>query len=353
MIRGLIEKVIKSQDLTQAEAQQAMELIMRGEATAAQIATYITALRMKGETVDEITGSAMAMRAAAASIQVQGSLVDVHHDDGGQPLETIIDTCGTGGDCANTFNISTAAALVIAGLGLTVAKHGNRSVSSKSGSADVLEACGVHIALNPEQVAACINNVGIGFLFAPTFHPAMKYAVGPRREIGVRTIFNILGPLCNPAHANVQLLGVYDEALVETMANVLRRLGVYRAMVVHGEGGLDELSLLGKSVIGRISSDRAGVELINITPNEVGLQPCQLTDLQGGTAEDNAKILLSVLSGARSHYADAVLLNAGAVCWIAGRTQSIKEGVELARSGIANGQAKNKLDELIAFTRQA
>ncbi len=352
MLREVIEKLVRRQDLTQDETHQAMETIMSGKATEAQIAAFITALRMKGESVDEITGAALAMRSAATTIKVKGTLVEISQDDAVQAMETIVDTCGTGGDCTNTFNISTTVALVAAGCGLTVAKHGNRSVSSKSGCADVLEACGVAIGLTPLQVQTCIQEIGIGFLFAPTFHPAMKYAIGVRREIGVRTIFNILGPLCNPGNANVHVLGVYDEALTEPLASVLGRVGVKRALVVHGAGGLDELSLLGPTKASRIEPDGGSVATFTITPEEAGLQTCELKDLQGGNASENAVILKAILDGEQGPKTDAVLLNAGAVLWVAGKTGTLAEGVGLARHCLSNGQAKAKLEQLVALTNR-
>ncbi len=352
MLREMIEKLVRLQDLGQDDARRAMETIMAGKATDAQIAAFITALRMKGESIDEITGAVLAMRAAAATIKVKGTLVEISQDDAVQAMETIVDTCGTGGDCTNTFNISTAVALVVAGCGLTVAKHGNRSVSSKSGSADVLEACGVAINLSPLQVQTCIQEIGLGFMFAPTFHPAMKYAIGVRREIGIRTIFNILGPLCNPANANVHILGVYDEALTEPLAMVLSRVGVKRALVVHGTGGLDEFSLLGPTKVSRINPDGDGVSTFSITPEEVGLQTCELKALQGGNAAENAAIINAILDGQPGAKTDAVLLNAGAVLWVAGRTSTLAEGVSYARQGLGSGQAKAKLEQLVALTNR-
>lgn len=352
MIRNYIDQLVNRQNLTQEEARKVMKVIMAGEVTPVQIAAYLTALRMKGETIEEIAGSAEAMRAVATRIKIKGSLVELIQDDAVQAMETIVDTCGTGGDCTNTFNISTAVALVVAGVGLTVAKHGNRSVSSKSGSADVLEALGVKIGLSPVQVQSCIQETGIGFLFAPSFHPAMKYAAVPRREMGIRTLFNILGPLCNPANANVQILGVYDEKLTETMAAVLGRLGVKRALVVHGEGGLDELSLLGGTKVCQVTDEGRDVVTFTVTPEEAGLKRAELKEIQGGTAEENAAIIKAIINGEEGAKTDAVLLNAGAVLWVAGKAGSIKEGVDQAKYSIGKGEAKTKLEQLIATSNK-
>ncbi|MEA3385494.1 MAG: anthranilate phosphoribosyltransferase, partial [Thermodesulfobacteriota bacterium] len=284
ILKKAISDVVSRKDLSQAEISSVLEIIMEGEATPAQIGAFITGLRMKGETVDEIAGAAEVMRKKALRIHINLS-----------PGEPLVDTCGTGGDGAQTFNVSTTAAFVVAGAGVKVAKHGNRSVSSRSGSADVLEALGVNLALSPEDVARAVETIGMGFMFAPALHPAMKYAIGPRRETGIRTIFNVIGPLTNPAWANVQLLGVYDPMLTRPLAEVLGRLGSKRAWVVHGEGGLDELSLLGKSIVAQW--DKKEVKEFVIRPEDAGLKPCKVEDLKGGDAEENAEILKGILSG--------------------------------------------------------
>jgi anthranilate phosphoribosyltransferase len=337
ILKKAISDVVSRKDLSQAEISSVMEIIMEGEATPAQIGALLTGLRMKGETVDEITGAAKVMREKAVRIHV-----NLSH---GEPL---VDTCGTGGDGAQTFNVSTTAAFVVAGAGVKVAKHGNRSVSSRSGSADVLEALGINLALSPEDVARAVETIGMGFMFAPALHPAMKYAIGPRREIGIRTIFNVLGPLTNPAWANVQLLGVYDPVLTRPLAEVLGRLGSKRAWVVHGEGGLDELSLLGKSVVAQW--DKNEVKEFVIRPEDAGLKPCKVEDLMGGDAEKNARILKDIISGEKGPKRDMVLLNAGAAIYLADRAESLKEGVLLAAESIDSMEAMKKLEALKAFS---
>jgi anthranilate phosphoribosyltransferase len=337
ILKKAISDVVSRKDLSQAKISSVMEIIMEGEATPAQIGALLTGLRMKGETVDEITGAAKVMREKAVRIHV-----NLSH---GEPL---VDTCGTGGDGAQTFNVSTTAAFVVAGAGVKVAKHGNRSVSSRSGSADVLEALGINLALSPEDVARAVETIGMGFMFAPALHPAMKYAIGPRREIGIRTIFNVLGPLTNPAWANVQLLGVYDPVLTRPLAEVLGRLGSKRAWVVHGEGGLDELSLLGKSVVAQW--DKNEVKEFVIRPEDAGLKPCKVEDLMGGDAEKNARILKDIISGEKGPKRDMVLLNAGAAIYLADRAESLKEGVLLAAESIDSMEAMKKLEALKAFS---
>lgn len=332
MIIDAIRKVVEKQDLSQDEARQTMEEIMDGEATSAQIASLITALRMKGETVDEITGFAETMRAFAIKVEPKA--------------KDVVDTCGTGGDRSNTFNISTTTAFVVAGAGVPVAKHGNRSVSSQCGSADVLEALGVKLDIEPDKVAACIDEVGIGFLFAPLLHSAMGHAMPPRREIGIRTVFNILGPLTNPACASTQVLGVYDPGLRETIAQVLGKLGVKRALVVHGAGGLDELSLAGESFVSELKDGT--VNSYSVKPEDFGLPEAGLEHLKGGTKEDNASILLSVLSGAKGPRRDVVLLNAAAALVAAGKVDDLNQGVNMAAQSIDSGAAKAKLEALIA-----
>ncbi|MDH5527367.1 MAG: anthranilate phosphoribosyltransferase [Nitrospirota bacterium] len=331
MITEAIAQAIDGYDLTASQAGAVMREIMSGEATGAQIGAYLVALRMKGETVPEIVGSARVMREFATRIQVDDPMV--------------VDTCGTGGDKAGTFNISTTAAFVVAGGGITVAKHGNRSVSSKSGSADVLMALGVNVEVPPEKVEEHVNSVGIGFLFAPLFHGAMKHAIGPRREIGVRSIFNILGPLTNPAGASVQVLGVYDQELTNTLAQVLVELGSRHCFVVHGSDGLDEITTTGPT---RIAEGKDGsVSTFTLTPEEVGLPVAKSADLEGGDAAHNAEITRGVLAGMKGPARDIVLINAAPVFVATGRAGSLKEGVRLAEESIDSGSAEDKLHKLV------
>ncbi|WP_027340083.1 anthranilate phosphoribosyltransferase [Halonatronum saccharophilum] len=333
-MRREIEKVIKGEDLSLDESKRAMESIMDGEATPAQIGSFITALRMKGETIEEISGAAMVMREKAARIDTKEKL--------------LVDVCGTGGDKLNTFNISTTTAFVVAGAGVAVAKHGNRSVSSPSGSADLLEELGVNLTLTPGQVGKSIDEIGIGFLYAPTFHKAMKYAIGPRKEIGVRTIFNMLGPLTNPAHAQVQLLGVYSPDLTEPIAYVLKNLGVKSAFVVHGLCGMDELSTVGKTKVSRLKEGK--VSTYEVIPSDYGLEEATLEDLKGGDPKENAQITLDIFKGKKDKKRDIVLLNAGAVLVGAGKAENLKEGIQLAAKVIDEGLALKKLEELIEVT---
>ncbi len=334
MIKDAIAKTIRREDLTQAEAEAAMMDIMTGNATQAQIGAYLIALRMKGETVDEITGSARAMRANVVPVPVK-------------TVGTLYDTAGTGGDGKHTFNISTAAAFVIAGAGRKVAKHGNRAASSQCGSADVLSALGVNLDLTPEQVGQAIDEVGIGFLFAPKFHPAMKHVGGPRKEIGQRTIFNVLGPLTNPAGAEVQIIGVFDPDLTETMAQVLGELGSRAAFVVHGAGGMDELSTVGPNRVSHLKDGK--VTTTTLDAEALGLPRGDMADLAGGTPEDNAKILRGVLSGSlNGTRKNAVLLNAAAA--LAAESGDFREGFALAKQALESGAALGKLDELVEFS---
>jgi len=336
MIKNAIDKVVGGQHLSEDEAAALMDDIMSGKATDAQIGSFITALRIKGETVEEITGFARVMRQKATP-------VNTSHPE-------VLDTCGTGGDDSHTFNISTTVAFVVAAAGTPVAKHGNRSVSSKSGSADVLEALGININLTPEQVGECIDRVGIGFLFAPALHGAMKYAIGPRREIGIRTVFNILGPLTNPAGAQCQVLGVYDPGLTEVMAGVLANLGTRSAFVVHGAGGLDEVSVLGPT---RVSEVRAG-EVITyyLDPREYGIEYAEPGALKGGTAEDNAVITRSILAGQKGARRDIVLLNSALALVAAGSVKTIAEGIAKAASAIDSGASAEKLRELAELSQE-
>jgi anthranilate phosphoribosyltransferase len=341
-IREAIGQVILGNDISEGDMYGVMNEIMSGEATSAQIGSFITALRMKGETVEEITGAVRVMREKATPIETG---VDVGKG------EILMDTCGTGGDGSGTFNVSTASAFVVAGAGVVVAKHGNRSISSKCGSADVLEAAGVALDLSPEQVGRCIRETGIGFLFAPVLHGAMKYAIGPRREIGIRTIFNILGPLTNPAGANVQIIGVFDRKLTEPLANVLGKLGTKRALVVHGEGGLDELTVTGPTLVSELKNGK--VTSYMITPQEMGLPTAVLAELRGGeTAAESAVQLRSVLLGTPGPKRNMVLLNSGAALMVAGLTEDIKGGVKLAAGIIDSGKASQKLEQLVAFSKK-
>lgn len=336
MIREAIKKVVTGQHLAENEAGEVLEEIMDGAATPAQIASFLTALHLKGETVEEITGFARVMRRRATPVR--------------SSFQMLVDTCGTGGDGASTFNISTTAAFLLAGAGLPVAKHGNRSVSSRCGSADVLEALGVRVDLEPGATEECLSQVGIAFLFAPLLHKAMGNAAGPRREIGIRTIFNILGPLTNPAGAQAQVLGVYNPSLTEIVARVLARLGSTRAFVVHGAGGLDEVSLAGPTVLCEVKngSVRKGV----LEPEKFGFAYAPVSALAGGSAEENALIIRSVLSGGKGPRRDAVVLNA-ALGLVAGeRSGEIKSAIGVAEESIDSGAALGKLEELVDFTRK-
>ncbi len=340
-IKQAIARVVTRQDLSEDEMVDVMNEIMGGSATLAQIGSFITALRMKGETVAEITGAVRVMREKVTPITTS---VDVAH--GG----ILVDTCGTGGDGSGTFNVSTTSAFVVAGAGVVVAKHGNRSVSSHCGSADVLEAAGVSLNLTPEQISRCVQKVGIGFLFAPALHGAMKHAIGPRREIGIRTIFNILGPLTNPAGANVQVLGVFASELTEPLAEVLGRLGSKRALVVHGEGNLDELTVTGST---RVSDLHLGkVTTYTVTPEQLGLARASLADLKGGaTAQESAAQMRAILGGEQGAKRDMILLNGGAALMAAGVAADLQVGVEMAAEIIDSGKALAKLDQLVAFCR--
>ena len=348
MIQGAIGKVVNKEDLSQMEMEAVMNEIMSGEATPAQIGAFITALRMKGETVDEIVGAARVMREKATKIIVIDTSLSLDRDEINIDAETILDTCGTGGDGTNTFNVSTATALVAAGGGVKVAKHGNRAVSSRCGSADVLENLGVKLDITPHDVERCIREIGIGFLFAPLFHGAMKYAAGPRKEIGLRTLFNILGPLTNPAGATAQVLGVYSPDLTEKMARVLGKLGSKEAFVVCGEGIFDEISICSPT---RISHLKDGdVNSYQITPEDYGFQRAAIDAIKGGDAQENAWIIRNILDGQEGARKDMVLLNAAAAFVAAGLDQDLKAGIERARDVIDSGKAKNKLEQLIEFT---
>jgi anthranilate phosphoribosyltransferase len=346
MIREAIIKVVEGKDLTGNEMEVVFTEIMSGAAEPAQIAAFITALRFKGETVDEITAAAKVMRKFAAGIDVRSS-VDIDRDEINIEKETILDTCGTGGTGTNTFNISTTVAFVVAGCGIKVAKHGNRSASSACGSADVLEVLGVDINLSPQEVETCIKRIGMGFMYAPIFHKAMKYAVPVRKAIGIRTIFNILGPLSNPANATCQVLGVYDKKLTPVMAKVLGMLGLKRAFVVHGLDTLDEISITGPTQISELKSKK--VRTYRISPDKFGLKKAKLKDITGGGAKENARIVLSVLSGEKGPRRDVVLLNAAYAIVASGRSKGIQSAILLAEKSIDSGKAMKKLDQLKGF----
>jgi len=347
MIKEAIARVVEHQDLTEAEMVEVMGEIMGGEATPAQVAAFITALRMKGETVAEITGAARVMRDRATPIRV-GSVLDLDRDDINLDRETILDTCGTGGSGTRSFNISTTVAFVVAACGVKVAKHGNRSVSSTCGSADVLEALGVNLSVTPEKVETCIREAGVGFLFAPALHGAMKHAIGPRREIGIRTIFNVLGPLTNPARADRQVLGVYRAELVETLARVLVSLGCRRGFVVHGEDGMDELTLTAPTHVAEIRDGLVALE--TVTPEQFGFGRCALSELQGGDAAENAAIVRAVLAGDSGPKRDVVLLNAAFALVAAGVVDTVTAGIDRACAAIDSGAARGKLEQLVTLT---
>lgn len=350
MIKEAIGKVVRGDHLTEVEMEITMDEIMAGRATPAQIGAFATALRLKGETVDEITGAARAMRQKGIKINLNNHLVNLDRDEINVEEETILDTCGTGGDGTNTFNVSTACAFVAAGAGVNVAKHGNRAVSSLCGSADVIESLGVKLEISSSEVERCIKEIGIGFLYAPIFHGAMRYAAGPRQEIGIRTIFNLLGPLTNPAEASAQVIGVYDPALTEKIAHVLKRLGTREAFVVCGEGTLDEISICGSTRITHLKN--GGIKTFDLTPEEAGLKRAVPEAIKGGNAPENARIIREILDGHKSPKRDIVLLNAAAAFMAAGLDSSFKDGIERAKKSIDSGRAKEKLQQLIAFTRQ-
>ena len=335
-IQEAIAKVIEGEDLSRGEMTDVMNQIMSGEATDAQIGAFLIALRVKGECVDEIAGAASVMREKATPIATR-------HD-------VIVDTCGTGGDHSGTFNISTTAAFVAAGAGLCVAKHGNRSVTSQSGSADVLSALGVNIEASPETVGRCLDDVGIGFLFAISLHGAMKYAIGPRREIGARTIFNALGPLSNPAGATRQVVGVYSAALTETLAGVLGTLGTERAFVVHGSDGLDEMTLTGPTRVSELKN--GSVSTYRVSPGDFGLAQAPADALKGGDADYNAEITRSILNGEEGPRRDIVLLNAAAAIVAGDKARDLNEGVQVAAEVIDSGKALEKLEGLVAASRE-
>ncbi len=335
MIRGAIEALVAGNSLSMEEAAGVMNEIMSGEATPAQIGAFVTALRVKGETAEEIAGMAVVMREKALRVEASAPLVD---------------TCGTGGDGSGTFNISTTAAFVVAGAGAKVAKHGNRAMSGACGSADVLEALGVKIDLSPQGVQRCLEEVDIGFMFAPSFHPAMKHAAGPRREIGIRTVFNILGPLTNPAWAQAQVIGVADASLGEKMAQVLGLLGSKHALVVHGQDGLDEITLSGQTQVWEMK--KGLITSYTISPGDVGLPESDREAIRGGSVEANASILKDVLGGKGGPARDVVLMNAAAALVAADRASNLMEGVAVATEAIDSGAAHAKLQALIETSQR-
>jgi anthranilate phosphoribosyltransferase len=335
VIKEAIDNLVNGRSLTFEEAAAVMEEIMIGEATPAQFAAFVTALRIKGEAVDEIAGLASVMQAKATPVQV---------------TSPVVDTCGTGGDGFCSFNISTTAAFIVAGAGLKVAKHGNRAMSSQCGSADVLEALRVKIDLGAGAVAQCLETVGIGFMFAPSFHPAMKYAAAPRREIGIRTVFNILGPLTNPAQARFQVIGVPSKELGEKIASVLHCLGTEHSLVVHGTDGMDEISISGKSLVWDVNHHRVSPPY-EIFPEDLGFMKASVTQIKGGTARQNARILRGILSGEVGARRNIVIMNAAAALVAGNQAADLKEGVCIAEKTLDSGQALAKLNELIEFSQ--
>src|SRR5688572_19323040 len=333
-IQEAIKAVIAKRDLTRDEMTQVMHIIMTGQATPAQIGGFLVGLRMKGETVEEVTAAAGVMRELSARVKVS--------------LKNLVDTCGTGGDNAGIFNVSTAAAIVAAAAGARVAKHGNRSVTSKSGSADVLEAAGVKIGITPEQVAECIAQCGVGFMFAPAHHSAMKHAIGPRREMGVRTIFNVLGPLTNPAGAPNQVMGVFDQHLLEAMAQVLQQLGSRHVMVVHAADGLDEISIADKTDVAELKDDK--ITTYTLTPEELGCGRSRLDSLKVPDAAGSLNLIKRVFEGEKGPALDIIALNAGAAIYVSGVAASLQAGIDKARKAIADGGAKAKFAKLIAVS---
>lgn len=331
-MKELIAKVVEGKDLTEEEAKKGMEILLSGEATQAQIGSFLTALRMKGETLEELVGFASVLRDKAETISPQ--------------VGNYVDLVGTGGDCTYTFNISTTSAFAVAAAGLPVAKHGNRSISSKSGAGDVLEELGVNIMAEPATVERCVNEAGIGFMFAQLFNKSMKYVGQARKEMGVRTVFNILGPLANPSRAKNMVVGVYSPMLTEVVAKAMARLGVERAFVVSGADNMDEITLTGTTTISEIKDGE--VKTFQFTPEEVGLKTCSLEELRGGDGKENAKITKAILSGEeKGTKRDIVLLNAGATLYVGGIAKDMKEGIELAAEVIDSGKAKAVLDKLV------
>jgi len=334
MFQALLNKVVEGKHLSREESIEAMDLVMSGEVLSSQLASFLTALRMKGETVDEITGFALVMREKAARVNI--------------PADNLIDTCGTGGDGGKTFNISTASAIVAAAGGARVAKHGNRAVSSKSGSADVLEKLGVAITLGEKETERCLTETNLCFMFAPLYHQAMKHAVGTRKEIGFRTVFNLLGPLTNPARADRQIIGVYDPSLVEKAAHVLREIGLKRCLVVCSDEGLDEISVSAPTNIVELKDGE--IQSYRLTPEDLGLNRYALEDVSGGKAEMNAQIIRNVFNGEKGANREIVLANTAAALYVADQCGSLREGVMLAAELIDQGLANRKLEQLIEVT---
>lgn len=334
MINKEIETIISGKSLTEEEMIKCMTQIMSGDITEAQIASFLTALKAKGETITEIVGGAKVLREKAEVVELQNYYS--------------VDTCGTGGDRLGTFNISTTVSFIAAAAGVTIVKHGNRSVSSKCGAADVLEALGVKIDLTPAQVEACVKEINLGFFFAPTFHKAMKYVGKTRKELGFRTIFNILGPLINPAHAKAHVLGVFDESLTEPLAEVLKNLGVERALVVHGMEGLDELSTTTET---KITEIKDGItKSYTISPEDFGFKRATIKDIEGGYAQDNAEIIRNILKGEKGYKRDIVLLNSAAALYVGKKVESLEEGISLAKDMIDSGKAYEKLEAFVELT---
>jgi anthranilate phosphoribosyltransferase len=335
MIKEAISTLVAGKDLSYEEAYFVMGEIMGGEATPAQISAFLTALRLKGETADEIAGLASVMRSKATPVRIKGPAIDI---------------VGTGGDGVGTFNVSTAAAFIVAGAGLKVAKHGNRAMSSQCGSADILEALGVKIDLSAESVAECIENTGIGFMFAQVFHPAMKHAASVRKEIGIRTVFNILGPLTNPAHVEYILLGVPTEEVGKKIAAVLQRLGIKHGLVVHGKDGLDEISISGKSVIWDVTKEKLSSPY-EVSPKDFGFTKSDITEIKGGTPQENAAALTRILEGEKNALRNIVVMNAAAGLIAGNVTTDLKKAVKLAEESIDSGKAKEKLERLSTLSR--
>lgn len=336
MIKEVISKLIEQKNLSIEESKEVMKEIMSGSTSPVLISAFLVSLRMKGETVEEISGFAEVMRESS-------TLIKTKHD-------IVIDTCGTGGDKCNTFNVSTISAFVVAGAGVAVAKHGNRAVSSKCGSADLMEALGIKIDILPEKIEKCLDEIGIAYLFAPGLHPAMKFASPVRKEIGVRTVFNILGPIANPARVKAQIIGVYSLNLVETIINVLKNLGHIRAMVVHGLDGVDEISLSGETKVAELKDGK--IRFYNVKPEDFKMKSEKLTEVKAGSIEDNVKIAINILNGKEDAFRDMVILNAGAGIFVGGKAQTLAEGIELAKKSIDSKFALKKLELLKEYTNK-
>ena len=335
-IHSALELVLAKNNLSPEQMESAMNSIMQGEATPAQIAGFIVALRMKGESVDELAAAARVMRNLSTKVDVS--------------VQPLVDTCGTGGDGQKTFNISTASSIVAASAGVNIAKHGNRSISSKSGSADVLEALGVKLDLTPEQIAKCVEEIGIGFMFAPMHHSCMKHAIGPRKELGVRTLFNLLGPLTNPAGAERQVLGVFDSCWLEPLAHVLDSLGTQHALVINAQDGLDEITISGITNVCELKQGK--VNNFQVQPEEFGMQSSPIDSIRVENAQDSAKMILALLKGEQGPAADIVSLNAGAAIYVAGISDSLQQGVNIAKTQLSSKAAYEKLQQLIKFSNQ-